>query len=65
MLQEEHFGQTVEAFFSFGLSYLLLSVGFNCALVDLLKKYLQTLAQIAFNVSAHPMQIAKRIWRIR
>jgi 5-methyltetrahydrofolate--homocysteine methyltransferase len=47
-------GQTVEAFF--GSSHIpLLSVGFNCALADLLKPYLQTLSQnTSFNVSAHP-----------
>jgi hypothetical protein len=56
MLQEEHFQDKRLRPFSFGLSYSLLSVGFNCALgADLLKPYLQTLAQnTSFNVSAHP-----------
>jgi len=49
-------GQTVEAFLVSVSHIPLLSVGFNCALgADLLKPYLQTLAQnTSFNVSAHP-----------
>jgi 5-methyltetrahydrofolate--homocysteine methyltransferase len=49
-------GQTVEAFLISVSHIPLLSVGFNCALgADLLKPYLQTLAQnTSFNVSAHP-----------
>ena len=49
-------GQTVEAFLVAVSHIPLLSVGFNCALgADMLKPYLQTLAQnTSFNVSAHP-----------
>ncbi len=49
-------GQTVEAFLISVSHIPLLSVGFNCALgADLMKPYLQTLAQnTSFNVSAHP-----------
>jgi len=49
-------GQTVEAFLVSVSHIPLLSVGFNCALgADMLKPYLQTLAQnTSFNVSAHP-----------
>jgi 5-methyltetrahydrofolate--homocysteine methyltransferase len=53
-------GQTVEAFLVSVSHIPLLSVGFNCALADLLKPYLTLSQNTSFNVSAHPNGIAKR-----
>jgi 5-methyltetrahydrofolate--homocysteine methyltransferase len=47
-------GQTVEAFLVSVSHIPLLSVGFNCALADLLKPYLTLSQNTSFNVSAHP-----------
>jgi hypothetical protein len=61
MLQEEHFQDKRLSPFSFGLSFNYL--GFNCALgADLLKPYLQTLAQNTSSMFQRIlMQDAKRI----
>jgi 5-methyltetrahydrofolate--homocysteine methyltransferase len=56
MLQEEHFQDKRLRPFSFGLSYSIIERRLQlCTCADLLKPYLQTLAQnTSFNVSAHP-----------